>query len=208
MIVAMWSGGKDSCLAVHRMLRNGNEVSKLICMLDEDNQSRAHGFYKIALERQLKALQIDGVFGNSSWEGYKSEFKRLMNGLKAEKVVFGDIFLEEHRVWLEQVCDEVNVEPVFPLWKEDTEKLAREFLSEGYTAYIVSVRKDLGLDEYLGRKFSDEIIDELMSLGVDPCGELGEFHTFVTDGPMFVKPVEFEFGNVVEREKYKQIQIL
>jgi|Deesub1362A_J573_1020465.scaffolds.fasta_scaffold02519_10 uncharacterized protein (TIGR00290 family) len=203
MIAATWSGGKDSCLAVKRV----DSVTHLICMLNEENKSRAHGLYRRAIEKQIESTIFKGVFGNSSWSGYEKEFKRIVSDLKPEGIVFGDIFVEEHRVWLERVCREINVAPIFPLWGEDTEKLANEFISEGFEAYIVAVRKDIDTF-YLGKRFTEEIVERLKSDKIDPCGENGEFHTFVVDGPLFRKRVDFNFGERVEREKYIQLEIL
>ena len=203
MIVAMWSGGKDSCLAVTR----ADNITHLLCMLNKENQSRAHGLYREAIERQIECTNFKGVFGNSSWSGYEWEFKRIILSLRPEGVVFGDIFIDEHKVWLERVCRETGVKAIFPLWGTDTTNLAMEFVSKGFEAYIVAVRRDLDTF-YLGKRFDEKIIKRLKADSIDPCGENGEFHTFVVDGPLFRKRVEFSFGERVEREKYLQLEIL
>jgi uncharacterized protein (TIGR00290 family) len=207
MIAATWSGGKDSCLAVWRLSKaDRRKVTHLICMLNEENQSRAHGLYRRAIEKQVGCTNFKAIFGNSSWGGYEREFKSIVSQLKPEGIVFGDIFVEEHRVWLEKVCGELEVEPIFPLWGEDTKKLAEEFISAGFEAYIVAVRKDV--DEfYLGKRF-DEVVERLRADKIDPCGENGEFHTFVVNGPFFRRRVEFDFGERVERERYIQLEIV
>jgi uncharacterized protein (TIGR00290 family) len=203
----MWSGGKDSCLAVWRVIKSGMNVSTFICMLNESNASRAHGLYRNSLVRQTEAIGINTVFGTSTWKGYEMEFRRIVSELNPEAVVFGDIYLEEHRIWLERVCNELGVKPLFPLWGDKTIKLAKEFISEGFEAYIVAVRRDLS-DDILGKRFDDEIVDTLVSRGIDPCGEDGEFHTYVVDGPLFKERVTFNFGKKVVRDKYIQLEVL
>ncbi len=207
MMAATWSGGKDSCLAVYRMINSGNSISKLICILNEENRSRAHGLYREAIEKQAECMGISIVFGNSAWGGYRREFERIVSESKPESIVFGDIFVEEHKVWLEGMCKELNLKPVFPLWGENTEELAKEFILSNFEAYIVAVRKDVD-EYYLGKRFDRKIVERLKADNIDPCGENGEFHTFVTGGPLFNKRVSFEFGKIIRGEKYNQLEIL
>lgn len=207
MIAAMWSGGKDSCLAVWRAINSGYSVDRLICMLNENKTSRAHGLNKKAISKQAEAVGIDVVFGSSTWEGYGEALKKVIEKLGVQKIVFGDIFLEEHRTWIEKFCGEIGVQPIFPLWGDDTLNLAREFVSEGFEAYIVAVRKDVDIS-ILGRKFDHELVDLLVESGIDPCGENGEFHTFVVSGPLFKRRVEFMFGKTRENEKYVMLEII
>ncbi len=202
----MWSGGKDSCLAVWRFVKSGGKVDRLICMLNENSTSRAHGLSREALSRQAKAVGIEAVFGSSTWESYGEVLRGIIEELGARKVIFGDIFLEEHRSWIEEFCSKIDVKPVFPLWGDDTLNLAEEFVSEGFEAYVVAVRKDIDVP-ILGRRFDEELIETLVNAGIDPCGENGEFHTFVADGPLFRKRVEFRFGRVWENEKYAVLEV-
>lgn len=204
MIAAMWSGGKDSCLAVWRFVEAGGKVDRLICMLNE-NRSRAHGLNRDIVARQAEAIGIEVVFGSSTLD-YGKVLKEIIEELGTRKVIFGDIFLEEHRRWIEEFCSKIGVQPVFPLWGDDTLNLAEEFVSVGFEAYVVAVRKDVDVN-ILGKKFDEELIKTLVSAGIDPCGENGEFHTFVVNGPLFRKKVEFKFGKVWENEKYLLLNI-
>ncbi len=206
MIAAMWSGGKDSCLALWRVINSGCIVDRLICMLNENSVSRAHGLNREAIAKQAEAAGIDVVFGSSTWEGYETVLRRIVEELGFQKIIFGDIFLEEHRSWIEKFCSKVGVEPVFPLWGDDTLSLAKEFVSEGFEAYIVAVRKDIDAP-ILGRKFNEELIDTLVNAGIDPCGENGEFHTFVAGGPLFKRRIKFKFGKIRRNEKYTIIEV-
>jgi len=201
MIAAMWSGGKDSCLAVWKVIKAGKSVDKLICILNEDGKSRAHGLYKDTLIRQANAIGIDIIFGKRY-----DELKEIVKLYNIKEIVFGDIYLEVHRNWIENFCKSIEVKPIFPLWGCKTLDLAKEFISEGFKAYIVAVRKNLL--NLLGKKFDEKIIDYLVRIGIDPCGENGEFHTFVFDGPLFKQPVEVKFGKVWRNEKYYIIEIL
>ncbi len=207
MIAAMWSGGKDSCLAVWRFVKSGGKVDKIICMLNENSTSRAHGLNKDVVYRQAEAVGLEVVFGSSTWGSYGEVLRGIIEELDAQKIVFGDIFLEEHRSWIEDLCSKVGVQPIFPLWGDDTLNLAEEFVSEGFEAYVVAVRKDVDAS-ILGKKFDEKLIETLVDSGIDPCGENGEFHTFVVDGPLFKKRVEFRFGRVWENEKYVVLEIL
>lgn len=201
MIAAMWSGGKDSCLAVWKVIKTGKRIDKLICILSEGDKSRAHGLYKNTLIRQANAVGIDIIFGKKY-----DELKELVKLYNIKEIVFGDIFLESHRNWIENFCRNIGVKPIFPLWGCKTLDLAKEFINEGFKAYIVAVRKNL-LD-LLGKEFNEEIINQLIRRGVDPCGENGEFHTFVVNGPLFKQPVKISFGKVWSNEKYYIIEIL
>ncbi len=206
MIAAMLSGGKDSCLAVWRALNFGYKIDALICMLNEKGSSRAHGLNEKALISQANAVGIKTVFGKSTWQGYAEMLRRIIveNGFR--KIVFGDIFLEEHRSWIEEFCTKIGVEPIFPIWGEETENLAKEFVDKGFEAYVIAVRKDIDRN-ILGKKFDRELIDYLISKGIDPCGENGEFHTYVVDGPLFSQRVSVKFGDCFESEKYFHLEI-
>ncbi|MET1123792.1 MAG: diphthine--ammonia ligase [Archaeoglobaceae archaeon] len=198
----MWSGGKDSCLAVWRTARE-LRIDYLVSMLS-DGRSRAHGLSCELLRRQADCVGIEIFLVETTWESYEERLKKVFEVLNARRAVFGDIYLEEHRRWIERVCSEVGVEPIFPLWREDTSKLAREFASM-FEAYVVAAKRELA--EILGRKFDFELIEELESMGVDPCGENGEFHTLVVDGPLFTKRLDVNFGGVTENERYLLLEV-
>lgn len=206
-----WSGGKDSCHALHRALAEGHEVRALFTMLHESGRfSRSHGISRELHERQAEALGMPIRFGSATWEGYEETFKAEVARLKPAGVaagVFGDIDLEEHRDWVERVCGELAITPLLPLWREDHAALAREFVDLGFRAVIVSVRADTLPREWLGRDLDHAAIDELAELGVDPAGESGEYHSFVYDGPLFGRAVSFRPGAVAEADGYTWLNL-
>ncbi|MBO8179274.1 MAG: diphthine--ammonia ligase [Archaeoglobus sp.] len=201
--IAMWSGGKDSSLALWRALKETN-VDRLLCMVHE-GKARAHGIDVEIIKAQERAMGKEILTEETTWETYEERLKNVFRRIGVKKAIFGDIYLQEHRDWIERVCGEVGIEPVFPLWKEDTEKLAREFVAAGFEAYVIAVRKDL--KEILGKKFDEQLIDFALENGVDPCGENGEFHTLVVDGPIFKERVVVEFGGVYEGERYYHLRV-
>ncbi len=185
-IFASWSGGKDSALATYLALTQGHEVVCLLNFVSEDGlRSRSHGISISALRAQAEAMRLPLLCFSTSWEEYEENFKRAVGRLRDEGVeggVFGDMELEEHREWVERVCGELQVKPLLPLWQVDPNELMNEFLNLGFKAVIVATRLDPGL---LGKELNREVLAELEGLGSHPCGENGEYHTFVTAGPLF-----------------------
>jgi len=181
-----WSGGKDSYLALHRTLRTF-DVRALLTMFTEDGtRSRSHGLRPEVVARQASLLNLRLVSGRGSWKTYEEEFKRVLRELAGagfSHVIFGDIFLDEHKMWVERVCNECGLEAVEPLWGEQTIRLFREFLATGAEAQIVSTKAALLDDNWLGRKLCEEMLPGFESLGVDACGERGEYHTIVFGSP-------------------------
>ena len=200
-----WSGGKDSCLALYRAAGLNMEISTLLCMLHEDgNVSRSHGISRRVLETQAIALRREIVFGSATWGGYESAFIARLKELKIQGIgqaVFGDIDLDAHREWEERVCDEADMEAILPLWGEQRRRLVDEFLEAGFRAIIVSVR-DKSMVHWLGRDFCEAFIGEAETIGWDACGENGEFHTFVYDGPNFENPVQYKLADVHQEKNY------
>jgi len=186
---ASWSGGKDSCLACYNAISEGYEISHLLNMTDKE-KSRSHGLDVKLISAQAEAMGIPILQRPTSWEAYEDNFKSAVSDLKPdiEAGVFGDIFLEEHREWVERVCGELDIEPILPLWGRDCEDLLQEFIDVGFEAVVVSTSKNLS--DILGRRVDKGLIDYLKGGGEDLCGESGEYHTFVMDGPLFKKSVE------------------
>jgi len=184
-----WSGGKDCCLAWARA-RESFEVVGLVTMMTEDgSRSRSHGLRPDVLKAQADAIGLPLITTNAAWGSYEAEFSNLLarasRDLSATHVVFGDVFPEPHRQWVERVCSGRELTAVEPLWAESTDSLVREFLSRGGQAIIATVRDEVLDSRWLGRLLDTRAIEELTSLGVDPCGERGEYHTFVTFFPGF-----------------------
>lgn len=205
-IAFCWSGGKDSAFALHRLMQNeAFEVVSLLTTCSEEPQLVSmHGVRLELVDAQARAigLLLDKVFvGESSNEEYNRKMAQAQLRLKEQGVTaigFGDIFLEDLRVWREEQLRCVGLAAVFPLWKIDGQQLLRDFISEGFRSRICCV-SDAYLDEAaLGREIDWEFINALPST-VDPCGERGEFHSFTYAGPIFAQPLEIEIGKTVYR---------
>ncbi|MBN1600952.1 MAG: diphthine--ammonia ligase [Chitinispirillaceae bacterium] len=201
-----WSGGKDSCLSLYRMIQKGNYCSSLFTMLDETGlHSRSHGLTHETLLVQAQAMGIPLVISKAAWGEYEAQFKMLTTQFKRNNVehgVFGDIDLEPHREWIERVCNETGIAPHLPLWKENRRKIVEEFIDLGFKALIVVVNCNLMPERFLGRIMDMELIEELEAEGVDACGENGEFHTFVYDGPLFKKKITLSKGTEIHFDWY------
>jgi len=188
-----WSGGKDSYLALHRAAASF-DIQALITMFTEDGtRSRSHGLRPEVLARQARLLNLPLVSGRGSWETYEKEFKRHLRELARSgfsHVIFGDIFLDEHKAWVERVCSECSLQAVEPLWEEPTTELLREFLATGAQARIVATKAALLDEKWLGTNLCKEMLSTFETLGVDACGERGEYHTLVFTSPRMSSPLE------------------
>lgn len=197
-----YSCGKDSALALHRMVAAGHEPSGLLVMINKDmGRSWFHGVDATLLSNISLSLKIPLIPCVCSGEQYHSA---LEEGLRkamdkgAECCVFGDIDIEEHFDWCAQRCESVGLRYNFPLWREDREKLTRELIALGYVAVIKCVNKKYLPAPLLGRALNEDIIARIKTAGADVCGENGEYHTVALDGPAFSFPVKYRLGEVVE----------
>lgn len=203
-----WSGGKETSLACYRAKDLGNfEIKYLLNMVSEDgSRSRSHGIGSALLRAQAEAMGIPIFQRKTSWETYEEEFKKAVSEFKKEDIqagVFGDIDFQEHRDWVERICRETGITPVLPLWKEEREKLLEEFIQAGFKAVVVATDARVLGEEWLGRGINREFMEDLKTLeNVDLCGEKGEYHTFVYDGPIFKKAVEFIVGEKRLKDKH------
>lgn len=202
-----WSGGKESALSLYQAKNEGIEVTYLLNMTSEDGEySRSHGISANCLRLQSEAIGIPIIQRKTSWESYEREFKSAVSELKEEGIeggVFGDIDLQEHRDWAERVCKDLGIKPILPLWKEKREKLIKDFIKANFKAIVIATQANLLGKEWLGKKIDEEFIDNLKSLtNIDLCGEKGEYHTFVYDGPIFKKPVKFTVGKSVLKDEH------
>lgn len=189
-VMVSWSGGKDSCLAFYKAMQDGLEVSHLLNMAVD---GRSHGLDRSLIGAQSTAMGVPLVQKVVSWDTYEEEFKKALRELKGEGVeggIFGDIDLQVHRDWVENTCAEVGIKPFLPLWKRERGGLIEEFVSAGFEAVIVCVRADVLDRRWLGRKIDKEFARDISKENVDPCGEGGEYHTLVVDGPTFGKKLE------------------
>jgi len=207
-VIVKWSSGKDSALALYEILKTRRyEVLELLTTVTQDyDRVSIHGVRRVLLEQQADALgfPLEEMLipkGVSDVE-YESTLLKALNRHRTSdvfSVVFGDIFLEDVRKYREQTLAKIGLKGIFPLWKRNTLELAREIIDLGFKAVITCVdSKSLG-EGFAGREFDKQFLADLPAI-VDPCGENGEFHSFVYDGPMFSKPVSFTKGEIVLRE--------
>lgn len=191
--IVSWSGGKDSSLVLHRLrtghvdVPGGIAVEGLFTMFSpESGTSRSHGLPRGLLEAQAAAWDLPLHVAHAGWSDYEAVFKATLAELVEggiEVAAFGDIFLDDHREWVERVCREVGCGALEPLWGEDTGELAREVLELGFRPVVCTLRSDRLEARWLGRDFDPAFLDHLEGRDVDPCGEHGEFHTVVVSGP-------------------------
>ena len=206
-IVFCWSGGKDSALALNRILRDGRcEVVSLLTTCNEHFQRVSmHGVRLELLERQAASigLPLEKIFVSqrSSNEEYQQKMSASLSAHKQRGVTacaFGDIFLEDLKRWREENLARIGMRGIFPIWKEDSRKLLKEFFALGFGTVICCVN-DAWLDETaVGRNLDEEFVRSLPA-NVDPCGENGEFHSFAFAGPIFKEPVKFKIGEKIYR---------
>lgn len=198
--VLSWSGGKDSALALLRMQEAGGRPLTLLSVLDESGtRSRSHGLRPEVLAAQAAALGLPLWAARASWAIYEREFTGLLTRAAeagATTVVFGDIDLQDHRDWEERVCAAAGLTATLPLWQEPRRALVEEGLGRGLRSRIVAVREDALPAELLGRVLDPALLDEIERLGADACGENGEYHTVVVDGPGFAAPLRLHPGKL------------
>ncbi len=209
---ASWSGGKDSCLACYRAIMSGVKVRYLLNMITEDGlRSRSHGLAAQWLQMQAEVIGIPLIQRRMTGSDYETEFKSVLLALKQEGItagVFGDIDLEGHRQWIERVCSETGIVPHLLLWGEDQNKIMQDFIDLGFEAVVVATKADLLGKEWLGRKLNMDFVTDLGKLGnITPCGEAGEYHTLVINGPLFQKRMEIVEANKVLREGHWFLEI-
>ena len=196
-----WSGGKDSCAALHRVHRQFDVVS-MITMFDEQAvRSRSHGLRPELVAAQALRLGLTQFIGRCTWDTYSRVFERVLHDVAASgvtHVVFGDIMFDQHRLWAEGMCAAAGLTAVEPLWGESTDALFDEWIASGADARIVTARAQYLDETWLGRTLTADMGPELARLGVDKCGERGEYHTVVTNTPLFSRPLTVTHGEVVQ----------
>ncbi|MBM4433109.1 MAG: diphthine--ammonia ligase [Chloroflexi bacterium] len=214
-VFVSWSGGKDSCFACYKAKVSGLKVCYLLNMVTEDGKiSWTHGLSTELLKTQSKAIEVPIIQRRTTMNNYETEFKETLRGLKQKGVgggVFGDIDLNEHRQWVESVCREADMTPHLPLWGQKQEKVLSDFVASGFEAIIVAAKADLFDEEWIGRKVDEGFIRDLDVLRktkeITPCGEAGEYHTFVINGPIFRQKIEIQKMGKIVKEGYRFLEI-
>ncbi len=209
----MTSGGKDSTLALDRARRQGVDVRYLANIYEgSTGRVRFHGVRQELIARQAQAFGLEIVNAHTHPDPFEPVFLGVLNALKRRGVtgiVFGNIHLQDVRAWYEERVHAVGLEHVEPLWGEPAVELAWEVVERGYHAIVVSVDLEQRAASFLGREFDADLVTEMTTIDdLDPCGEHGEYHTFVFDGPEFRHPIEFTQGETVEIEGHRFIDLV
>jgi uncharacterized protein (TIGR00290 family) len=199
-----WSGGKDSALRDHGVVPR----ALITTVTDVYERISMHGVRRSLLARQTEAVgvplvevEIPAGCTNEVYEQRMAQAFAAEPLASVEAVAFGDLFLEDIRAYREERLAAAGRRGCFPLWQRDTADLAREFIAAGFEAIIVCVDPTKLDRSFAGRRFDRRLLDDLPA-GVDPCGENGEFHTFVYAGPILPEPIAVEVGETVEREGF------
>jgi uncharacterized protein (TIGR00290 family) len=207
-ILVSWSGGKDSALALQEVQKEHKyEIAALLTTLTEDyDRISMHGVRRTLLERQASSLgyPLEEVYiskdaSNEEYESKMQEFLETYRERGVTSVVSGDIFLEDLRGHREGNLARIGMKGIFPLWESDTGELARRFVDMGFQAIITCVDSRVLDKSFVGRFFDRRFLSDL-PLDVDPCGENGEYHSFVLDGPVFRKAIPLRKGRTVLRD--------
>ena len=195
-------------MATYKAISQGYQVSCLVNFISEDGKrSRSHGIKARVLESQSKAIGIPLIQVKTSWENYEENFKKAVMELKEKGIrggVFGDMDLEEHRKWVKRVCAELEIKPLLPLWGIKPDELLADFWNLGFKAIVVATRLEQSL---LGKNVDKAFLAEIKRFGCHPCGENGEYHTFVTDGPIFKQPLKVIPGKKEKRDSVWFLEI-
>lgn len=208
-ILFAWSGGKDSTMALYELQKSGNcEISALLTTVTKDyNRISMHGVRESLLEQQAESLglPLDKIYitKRSLNEEYEAKMKDKLlyyQDMGISCVAFGDIFLEDLKKYRENNLLKINMKGIFPVWKRNSVELANAFIDLGFKAVVTCVDSKVLNKTFVGRDFDKQFLSEL-PFNIDPCGENGEFHSFVYDGPTFSKPILFKKGEIVLRDK-------
>jgi uncharacterized protein (TIGR00290 family) len=209
-VLLSWSSGKDSAWALHLLRRQpGIELVGLLTTLNTEFQRVAmHGTRRAVLEAQAEAAQLPLWVVPLPWPCSNAIYEQLMREAcdraireQVDAIAFGDLFLPDIRAYRETQLKPTGLEPLFPLWEIPTDSLAREMIAGGLRAKLVCVDKKQLPGSFAGRDFDAALLNDLPP-EIDPCGERGEFHTCVNDGPMFAVPVNLEAGEIVDRDGF------
>lgn len=207
-ILLSWSGGKDSALTLYELQKDKNyQIIALVTTITEDyDRVSMHGVRRALIEQQADSLGIELekvlISRNASNQEYESKLFEVLSrfmDLGINIVAFGDLFLEDIRRYREDFLKKIGMQGIFPIWKRNTRELAETFLNLGFKAIISCVDSELIDKSFAGREFDEKFLLDLPSKA-DPCGENGEFHSFVYEGPIFKNPIHYSRGKVVLRD--------
>lgn len=209
----MSSGGKDSTLALDRARRQGLDVRFLANIYESSTgRVRFHGVRQELIAQQARALSLKLVAASTSPASFEEAFETTLDSLKSNGVtgvIFGNIHLADVRAWYEERVSSIGLEHLEPLWGEPPVEIAWEVVERGYRPIVVSVDISRSAVSYLGREFDADVVTEMGTTeDLDPCGEAGEYHTFVFDGPEFREPVQYEVGETVAIDGHRFVDLV
>jgi len=211
-IIASYSGGKDSILALHTAIKNGYHPVHLVTTYNTDKaRSWFHGLTDSVLDAVSDSLQIPIQKILTTGDLYAESFENALIPLKAlgaEVCVFGDIDIDEHLQWCKDRCSNVGLKAHFPLLKRNRKEIVRELIDEGFEARITIVNTNLLDGRFLGEVLTHALLDDIEQDGADVCGENGEYHTFVSGGPLFRNPINVKYGNRITENEYAILPII
>ncbi len=207
-----WSGGKDSTLALDRAVRDGLRVGYLFNIFDgASGRIRFHGVRSELIAAQAEALGLELIQRAAGEDDFEDVFLAIvaeLTELGVRGALFGNIHLADVRAWYEERTTDVGLEHLEPLWGDPPEELIREFATRGYRGVVVSVDLSRSEEEWLGREIDEGFISEVVAApGVDACGEHGEFHSFVYDGPLFRRVLPVRRGALFEAESHRLLDL-
>lgn len=209
-----WSGGKDATMTLRALEDAGREVAALMSTFGADGRSSGHGVRRELLESQADALglplatvEFPDPCPNDVYEARIAAALQVPPLADLDEMAFGDLFLEDHREYRTQQLAKSGWQASFPVWRLDTDALAREILDLDLGAILVAVDLTVLDESFLGRTFDQALLDDLPD-GADPCAEVGEFHTFVTNSPRYAHPIEVQRGGVTTRGSVAFLDLL
>ena len=205
-VIVSWSGGKDSCLACYNAMQSGYNISYLLNTISKEyKRVRFHGLKDTLVQSQSQALGIPLLQKETTGENYEQEFKDIIKTVipeGIEGVVFGDIFLHM-REWADKVCVDLKIQSIEPLCGRSSEEILLDFIDSGFEAIVVATQANLLDEKWLGRKLDKSFLEDIKKLkNIDVCGENGEYHTLVIDGPIFKKRIDISKTEKILRNGY------
>ncbi|GAB6255302.1 Dph6-related ATP pyrophosphatase [Peribacillus sp. NPDC055009] len=204
--IASFSGGKDSVLALYKAMKIGEAVGLIVMLEEEGKRSRSHGMPPELIHAQAESIGLPVYTAAASWTDYEKVFMHLLENAKnqgAEVLITGDLDMPAHGCWHDKVTKNAGLKLGMPLWEMNHREAVEEFMNLGFVTIIVTVNLSLGMTEDdLGRTLTHEYVKELEARGIDPCGEGGEFHTTVIDGPIFKQPITVRKCEIIKDGEY------
>jgi len=207
LAISSWSGGKDSCLACHKAMQQGYQIKYLLNFISKKYKRCCfHGIKAelLKLQAHLTGIPLVQKEVTADMQKYEEEFKAAVSALKTkgmQQMVFGDIYLLDQMNWVERVCKDLNITPIRPLWDISPLKIMEEFINSGFRTIVVSAKAELG-ENFVGRYIDKDFLSEIKEKNICPCGENGEFHTFVVDGPIFKQEIKITKAQKVLKEGF------